>query len=116
MTAELLTIQYACLQRMAMLSEKHCSKLNDEDRKRAINECWSCRYRRQDPFNAHISCVKPDVDMVGNKHGIMKGWFMYPLLFDPVWKEKLCSNYEPEKAVNRAVSGVVNQTERAHTS
>ena len=52
--------------------------------------------------NAHIKCIKPDPDMSGNEHGIRMGWFMYPIIFDPTWKEKDCSNYE--HAVNPARS------------
>lgn len=31
--------------------------------------------------------------MVGDKHGIVNGWFLYPILFDPIWKEKKCDNF-----------------------
>lgn len=63
-------------------------------RETIISECWSCKYRQDVPGNCHISCGKPDIDMVGNQHGIESGWFFYPILFDPVWKEKGCDNYE----------------------
>ena len=72
------------------------------------DECYSCKHKREVPGNAHIQCVKPDPDMVGNKHGIEKGWFMYPLLFDPVWKEKDCCNFENTSQVNRAISEAVS--------
>ena len=58
-----------------------------------MNECWSCEHKRSVMGNAHIQCVKPDADMTGNEHGIREGWFMYPILFDPTWKTKLCDNY-----------------------
>lgn len=32
--------------------------------------------------------------MTGNQHGIKNGWFMYPLLFDPIWATKECNNLE----------------------
>lgn len=52
--------------------------------------------------------------MVGNEHDIRSGWFMYPLLFDPVWKEKMCNNFESvettKDAVSDAVSGVVSES------
>lgn len=32
--------------------------------------------------------------MTGNRHGIRNGWFFYPMVFDPGWKTKLCSNYK----------------------
>ena len=82
------------------------------DEQRMMGECWDCRSKREVPGNAHIACATPDVDMTGNDHGIKNGWFVYPLLFDPVWKTKLCSNYVPKNsdAVRDAVSGVVNES------
>ncbi len=35
--------------------------------------------------------------MTGDQHGI-RGWFVYPLLFDPVWKTRVCSNFQTEVA------------------
>lgn len=76
-----------------------------------IGGCWKCKNKREVPGNAHIRCVKPDADMVGNKHGIKKGWFMYPWLFDPVWMEKECCNFESsEDAISGSVSGVVSES------
>ncbi len=60
------------------------------------NECYRCVSKRSVPGNAHIKCVNPDPTMEGSRHGIKSGWFYYPMLFDPVWKSKLCSNYEPK--------------------
>ncbi len=59
-----------------------------------MNECYSCKHKRSVSGNAHIKCVVPDTNMRGYEHGIKKGWFMYPHLFDPVWKERDCKNYE----------------------
>lgn len=58
------------------------------------NECWFCNHHREVPGNAHFKCVKPDPKMTGHEHGIKNGWFIYPSLFDPTWKTKMCSNYE----------------------
>jgi len=58
------------------------------------NECWNCIHKINVPGNAHIQCAKPDEEMKGNTHGIINGWFFYPTLFDPTWKEKDCSNFE----------------------
>ena len=59
-----------------------------------MNECRTCKHRRTIPWDAHISCANPDPEMKGSPHGIKSGWFMYPINFDPVWKEKDCSNFE----------------------
>ncbi len=56
------------------------------DKQKMMTECWDCRHKRAVPGNAHIACVKPDAQMTGNQHGIRRGWFMYPSLFDPVRK------------------------------
>jgi hypothetical protein len=60
-------------------------------------ECYSCRHRRSVLGNTHIQCAKPDPAMEGNPHGVRHGWFFYPLLFDPVWKQRLCANHEPRE-------------------
>jgi hypothetical protein len=68
--------------------------LDHDTHQQIMRECYSCTHRRNVPGNAHIACVKPDPAMTGEPHGIKNGWFYYPMLFDPVWKTKLCSNYE----------------------
>jgi len=60
----------------------------------AINECYSCKYRRSIPGDAHSQCINPDPKMTGREGGIRNGWFYYPINFDPVWKQKECNNYE----------------------
>jgi len=72
------------------------------------NECYHCAHKREVPFNAHIQCVKPDADMRGNQHGIANGWFMYPFLYDPTWKEVMCNNYENHEQVDAVVSRSVS--------
>jgi hypothetical protein len=62
--------------------------------KNMMNECWTCKYKRTVPCNAHISCSNADPNMSGDPYGIQNGWFLYPILFDPIWKIKDCSNYE----------------------
>lgn len=76
-----------------------------------MTECWDCKSKRNVAGNAHICCVTPDSHMTANDHGIKNGWFIYPLLFDPIWKTKLCSNYVSKSdAVSDAVSGVVSES------
>ena len=59
-----------------------------------MSRCYNCKHMQTVPGNAHISCKKPDHGMTGNSHGIVSGWFYYPVLFDPVWMTKVCSNFE----------------------
>lgn len=72
-------------------------------------ECYSCVHRRTVPGETHIACVKPDAAMVGSLYGIQKGWFVYPMLFDPVWKERLCANFESTESVSLAISQPVSR-------
>lgn len=46
--------------------------------------------------------------MRGNQHGIKSGWFFYPLLFDPTWKEAMCNNYQNHESVETVVSESVS--------
>lgn len=69
-----------------------------------MNECYTCKYRRDIPGDAHSSCAKFDVAeayyVLRNRlspqfaeHGINNGWAFWPMNFDPVWLEK-CNFYE----------------------
>ena len=62
-----------------------------------MTECYSCAHKRAVPGNAHIACANPDPAMTGHPHGVKHGWFMYPLLFDPVWKARECANYQKKE-------------------
>lgn len=79
------------------------------EERNVMEECYSCEHRRTIPGDAHTLCSNPDPEMTGDEHGIKSGWFAYPYNFDPVWKTKLCSNYEPRKSVNHAVSDAASQ-------
>jgi len=57
-------------------------------------DCYQCKNRRNVPGDAHSACANPDPDMTGNEHGIRKGWFIYPICFDPVWRTSECHNFE----------------------
>ena len=66
----------------------------DKEKDKIGGECWSCKFKEEVPGDYHIKCINPDSEMTGNPHGIKNGWFFYPFLFDPIWKEKLCRNFE----------------------
>jgi len=65
-----------------------------EKKRTKMNECFRCQNMGRVLGNSHIKCDKPDPEMTGVPHGVKNGWFFYPLLFDPVWKEKTCNNFE----------------------
>jgi hypothetical protein len=87
--------------------------MNAEVKKDHRSECYHCTNKRDVPGNCHIRCVKPDANMRGDQHGVRRGWFMYPFLFDPVWKTCLCENFQNHESVNHAISGAVSRETNA---
>jgi len=57
--------------------------------------CHKCEHKVELPYNTHIQCIKPDPKMKGEAHGIVNGWFFYPVNFDPIWATKDCENFKP---------------------
>jgi hypothetical protein len=57
-------------------------------------KCYDCSHKENVPGDAHIFCNKYDKSITGDPHGIRKGWFFYPVLFDPVWMTSECKNFE----------------------
>lgn len=64
-----------------------------------LNECYRCKHRGEVNYSAHSFCKKPDSGMTGEKHGIEKGWFNYPINFDPCWKALMCNNFEEKQNI-----------------
>ena len=81
---------------------------SDFQRGMYAEQCYGCANARDDPGNAHIACGTPCPRMSGDIHGIKNGWFMYPNLFDPVWRTADCSNYKSKIANTNAVSHAVS--------
>ena len=71
--------------------------MRDEVREAIVEECYKCNFMAEVIGDCHIKCLNPDPNMKGNLHGIKNGWFYYPLLFDPVWKKKLCANFQQKE-------------------
>ncbi len=80
--------------------------------------CHKCIYRKSIPGDAHLECSHPKasfkaflylmslpsiddgfnippLNIQANIHGVKKGWFMWPMNFDPTWLEN-CDGYEDE--------------------
>ena len=49
------------------------------------SDCYKCVHRLSVPGSAHSRCNNKDAKLKANSHGIMSGWFMWPVNFDPVW-------------------------------
>ena len=59
-------------------------------------KCNECRFKRDIPGDAHVACSRPVcITYNVNEHGVEKGWFNYPLNFDPVWAEG-CTGFAPK--------------------
>lgn len=77
-------------------------------------DCYQCRHRREIPGDAHSLCAHPSItvpvlafaalahnlpgparelSVSGDPHGIRKGWFAWPINFDPVWLRS-CSGFQ----------------------
>lgn len=76
-----------------------------------MNKCYKCRYRGTVAGDCHSCCNYPGNDtgilsffseinienarklnIRASQHGISKGWFMWPINFDPVWLEN-CNGF-----------------------
>lgn len=80
--------------------------------------CYDCKWRRNIPGDTHSECVHPKIsgadrlltpiilmsgsqnapaqkrlNVTGDPHGIRRGWFAWPLNFDPVWLQT-CDGFE----------------------
>ena len=84
-----------------------------------MNKCYSCRHRGTIPGDCHTCCNHPeaksveamsylitgksgDFNIVGDPHAIKRGWFFWPLNFDPVWLQN-CDKYQEKET--KAESG-----------
>lgn len=48
-------------------------------------DCYQCVHRIEIPGDAHSRCNNHDAKVKGHPHGIRRGWFLWPVNFDPVW-------------------------------
>lgn len=72
------------------------------------NNCYKCKWKRSVAGNCHIECVRPDPDMTGDPHGMKNGWFIYPMLFDPIWMTKECINFHDKEDETVSISKKAN--------
>jgi len=61
-----------------------------------MKKCLTCVHRRDVPGSAHSRCNNVSAIVKGDEHGIKKGWFTWPLDFDPVWLIS-CDGYSDNK-------------------
>lgn len=68
--------------------------------------CWGCAYRQAVPGNAHISCVYNWIEdeltpPAGHAHGIARGWYIFPALFDPTWMLDECPAWSTQREAGK---------------
>ncbi len=47
--------------------------------------CYKCIHREEFPGSCHSRCNNVEAKVSGHERGIKRGWFMWPLNYDPVW-------------------------------
>ena len=84
-------------------------------------DCYRCVHRRNVPGSTHSQCKYPGNDdsllalfgfqsnenitnaiklnIQAAVHGVVKGWFIWPVDFDPVWLRN-CDGFEDKEAGN----------------
>lgn len=47
--------------------------------------CYKCVHRGEVPGSCHSRCNNIGANVKGHETGISRGWFMWPLNYDPTW-------------------------------
>lgn len=58
-------------------------------------DCYTCVHRLPVPGDCHSRCNNHDAHVEGVPHGIVKGWFKWPVNYDPVWLVS-CDGYSAD--------------------
>ena len=63
-----------------------------------MNNCHNCAYKSNIPGDTHISCrfnwaKSNEKPPEGNLHGIRKGWYNFPMNYDPTWMIDECKKF-----------------------
>jgi len=64
--------------------------------------CYNCVHRRQLAWDSHSKCNNVEAKVRGSRHGIDKGWFLWPVNFDPVWVQA-CDGFSDNPKDNMEV-------------
>lgn len=105
-------------------------------------DCYKCKHRGSLIGDCHSSCQHPKtkeqgghaleaifmqmkgsspaakrMNVTGNRHGIINGWFMWPMNFDPTWLES-CDGFESNENMKSItqVDVVLNNKNQAEQS
>lgn len=73
------------------------AKLEYEEQSQSMsNKCYTCTHRNSIPGDCHSSCSCYSAIVFADEIGIKKGYFIWPLNFDPTWLD-FCDSYEEKK-------------------
>ena len=82
-----------------------CNFSCERSKEMVKTNCHNCEHKRKVPGNYHIdseypgnyiiSCAKPSHEINSDPRVIGRGWFIYPLFFDPDLMTNGCENYSP---------------------
>lgn len=64
------------------------------------SDCYKCVHRRNLPGDCHSRCNNLQASVTGNAHGIKRGWFRWPMNFDPIWLES-CDGFSSDPKDNK---------------
>jgi hypothetical protein len=56
-----------------------------EETKNVKPNCYKCVHKMEVPGSRHSRCNNFEANVIGNPNGIKRGWFNWPLNFDPTW-------------------------------
>lgn len=73
---------------------KYCiAKINMKETEPMMGKCYECKFRGNIPGDCHSTCTCKTAIAFGDKEAIRRGYFAWPLNFDPVWL-KYCDSFE----------------------
>lgn len=65
------------------------------------DKCYSCFYRRVVPGSVHTKCLAPWKNNLEHPQADdwpkERGWWTFPLNFDPVWMKTECKRFKPKE-------------------
>lgn len=63
------------------------------------SNCSDCIHARCLPNDSHILCANPSKNVKGSEYGYSKGYFHYPVNFDPTWRINECDRWFPNQYI-----------------
>ena len=79
----------------------YLTKKNEKVKSEIKVNCHKCIHRGSIPGSAHSCCnckkkINIKVNPIGVRISILRGWFIWPINFDPIWL-KSCDGFTPNE-------------------